>query len=174
MSKEGAGEGAREGQTGRSPPPRCGRAPAGSSALERRSTARCSRSVAWVLGGAVTPQTLQTQPVGAGAGRDLESLSSSCPSRGVHRHSLARGRTARITHLRGQAATLAHGVASPDVHVLHSTYRASRIPVQVSDESPSPRSTLRAQTGSVTNSRIPRLGHRAEHLGRARRIFLNK
>lgn len=54
----------------------------------------------------MTPQTLQTQPVGAGAGRDLESLSSSCPSWGVHQHSLARGRTARITHLRGQAATL--------------------------------------------------------------------
>lgn len=54
----------------------------------------------------MTPQTLQTQPVGAGAGRDLESLSSSCPSRGVHPDSLARGRTARITHLRGQAATL--------------------------------------------------------------------
>lgn len=106
MSKEGAGEGARRGKQGALRLRAAAPAPAGSSALERRSTARCSRSVAWVLGGAVTPQTLQTQPVGAGAGRDLESLSSSCPSRGVHRHSLARGRTARITHLRGQAATL--------------------------------------------------------------------
>lgn len=32
MSKEGAGEGAREGQTGRSPPPRCG---SGSRWLQR-------------------------------------------------------------------------------------------------------------------------------------------
>lgn len=111
-----------------------------SSIGERTSAARWSRSLVWVLGGAVTPETLQTQPMGAGAGRDLESLCSSCPS---HWHSSGQPGQGLDSPYQTPPETGhhagTHGLACPDVRVLHSTFGVNYVPAQVSDESPSPR-----------------------------------